>query len=50
MNERLKQFQDEIKGKKVALLGMGVSNRAAVDFLLSAGAVLSDCSYSSSPV
>lgn len=41
MNERLKQFQDEIKGKKVALLGMGVSNRAAVDFLLSAGAVLS---------
>ncbi len=41
MNERLKQFQDEIKGKKVALLGMGVSNRAAVDFLISAGAVLS---------
>ena len=41
MNERLKQFQAEIKGKKVALLGMGISNRAAVDFLLSAGAILS---------
>ena len=40
MNERLKEFQHEIKGKKVALLGMGVSNRAAVDFLLSAGAIL----------
>lgn len=41
MNERLIQFQNEIKGKKIALLGMGISNRAAVDFLLSAGAVLS---------
>ena len=41
MNEHLKHFQNEIKGKKVALLGMGISNRAAVDFLLSAGAVLS---------
>ena len=40
MNERLKQFQNEIKGKKIALLGMGISNRAAVDFLLSAGAEL----------
>ena len=41
MNERLKQYQNEIKGKKIALLGMGISNKAAVDFLLSAGAVLS---------
>ena len=41
MNERLNQFKDYIKGKRVALLGMGVSNRAAVDFLLSAGAILS---------
>ncbi|MBQ3490216.1 MAG: UDP-N-acetylmuramoyl-L-alanine--D-glutamate ligase [Clostridia bacterium] len=40
MNERLKQFQDYIKGKRIALLGMGISNRAAVDFLLSSGAVL----------
>ena len=41
MNERLNQFKNDIKGKRVALLGMGISNRAAVDFLLSAGAVLS---------
>ena len=41
MNERLNQLKDYIKGKRVALLGMGISNRAAVDFLLSAGAILS---------
>ena len=41
MNERLNQFKDYIKGKRVALLGMGISNRAAVDLLLSAGAILS---------
>lgn len=41
MNERLQQFKNYIKGKRVALLGMGISNRAAVDFLLSAGAQLS---------
>ena len=41
MNERLNQFKTYIRGKRVALLGMGISNRAAVDFLLSAGAVLS---------
>ena len=41
MNERLNQFKNYINGKRVALLGMGISNRAAVDFLLSAGAVLS---------
>ena len=41
MNERLNQFKNYIRGKRVALLGMGISNRAAVDFLLSAGAVLS---------
>ena len=41
MNERLQQFKTYIKNKKVALLGMGISNRAAVDFLLSAGAILS---------
>ena len=41
MNERLQKFKDYIKGKKVTLIGMGISNRAAVDFLISAGAVLS---------
>ncbi|MBR6744589.1 MAG: UDP-N-acetylmuramoyl-L-alanine--D-glutamate ligase [Clostridia bacterium] len=41
MNERLNQFKTYIRGKRVALLGMGISNRAAVDLLLSAGAILS---------
>ena len=41
MNTRLLQFQNYIKNKTVTLIGMGISNRAAVDFLLSAGAILS---------
>ena len=49
MNERLNQLKDYIKGKRVALLGMGISNRAAVDFLLSAGAILSARDQNPSP-
>lgn len=41
MNKKIKEFSDYIKGKKVALIGAGVSNMAAVDLLLSMGAVLS---------
>ncbi len=40
MNEKLKAFKAYIAGKTVALVGMGISNRAAVDFLLSCGAHL----------
>ena len=40
MNERLAKFSSYICGQKVALLGFGISNRAAVDFLLSLGAIL----------
>lgn len=40
MNEKLEAFRKWIKGKRVTLVGMGISNRAAVDFLLSCGAVL----------
>ena len=49
MNERLNQLKNYIKGKRVALLGMGISNRAAVDFLLSAGAILSARDQNPSP-
>ncbi len=38
MNQKYEAFKAFCKGKSVALIGMGVSNRAAVDFLLSAGA------------
>ena len=40
MNEKYEAFKAYIAGKTVALLGMGISNRAAVDFLLSCGAKL----------
>ena len=40
MNEKLESFKGWIKGKHVALVGMGISNRAAADFLLSCGARL----------
>ncbi len=41
MNRKIKEFSDYIKGKRVALIGAGVSNMAAVDLLLSMGALLS---------
>ena len=41
MNETLEKFKSWVRGKKVALLGFGISNRAAVDLLLSMGAILS---------
>ena len=40
MNEKLEKFSEYINGKTVALIGAGVSNMAAVDFLLSRGARL----------
>jgi UDP-N-acetylmuramoylalanine--D-glutamate ligase len=40
MNEKLEKFSDYINGKTVSLIGAGVSNMAAVDFLLSMGARL----------
>ncbi|MBE6654426.1 MAG: UDP-N-acetylmuramoyl-L-alanine--D-glutamate ligase [Ruminococcaceae bacterium] len=41
MNKKIKDFSDYINGKKVALIGAGVSNMAAVDLLISMGAHLS---------
>lgn len=49
MNEKLKAFQTYIAGKTVALLGMGISNRAAVDFLLACGAHLTARDKNSAP-
>ena len=40
MNGKLEKFSEYINGKTVALIGAGVSNMAAVDFLLSLGARL----------
>ncbi len=41
MNEKLEKFKAWVHGKTLSLLGFGISNRAAVDFLLSCGARLS---------
>ena len=41
MNNKIKAFSDYIKGKTVALIGAGISNMAAVDLLLSMGALIS---------
>ena len=49
MNEKIESFKKEIEGKKVALVGMGISNRAAVDFLLSCGVVLTARDKSDAP-
>ena len=38
MNKKLNDFLNYIKGKRVALLGFGISNSSIVDFLLGAGA------------
>ncbi|MBQ9745289.1 MAG: UDP-N-acetylmuramoyl-L-alanine--D-glutamate ligase, partial [Clostridia bacterium] len=40
MNTKLEKFAEYINGKSVALIGAGVSNMAAVDFLLARGARL----------
>ncbi len=40
MNQKTEALKQYLSGKTVALIGMGVSNRAAVDFLLSMGARL----------
>lgn len=40
MNEKLNDFLNYIKGKRVALLGFGISNSSIVDFLLDAGVCL----------
>ena len=37
MNEKLEKFVDSMRGKSAALIGFGVSNRAAARFLVSVG-------------
>ncbi len=49
MNEKWEAFKAYYGGKTIALLGVGVSNRAAVDFLLSVGAVLTARDKNPSP-
>ncbi len=49
MRKNIADFRAFYKGKSVALLGMGISNRAAVDFLLSAGAKLTARDQNPSP-
>jgi UDP-N-acetylmuramoylalanine--D-glutamate ligase len=41
MKKDFKEFKDFIKGKKTAVVGLGVSNRPLIDFLIGMGAVVS---------
>ncbi|MBS7297693.1 MAG: UDP-N-acetylmuramoyl-L-alanine--D-glutamate ligase [Eubacteriales bacterium] len=40
MNEKLKEFYDRISGKKVAVIGIGISNKPLIVFLLKHGATV----------
>ncbi len=41
MNEKLKKFSDKIKGKRVAVIGIGISNKPLIKFLMKNGAKVS---------
>jgi UDP-N-acetylmuramoylalanine--D-glutamate ligase len=41
MKKDFREFKDFIKGKKTAVVGLGVSNRPLIDFLIGMGAVVS---------
>ncbi len=49
MSESIKKLQALCAGKRIALLGMGISNRAACDLLLAAGATLTARDKNSEP-
>ncbi|MBO5412837.1 MAG: UDP-N-acetylmuramoyl-L-alanine--D-glutamate ligase [Clostridia bacterium] len=38
MNEKLNEFNENIKGKKVAIIGLGVSNKPLIEYLYNLGA------------
>lgn len=38
MNEKLNRFRNDINGKRIAVIGLGISNLPVIDFLLSCGA------------
>ncbi|MBR4890013.1 MAG: UDP-N-acetylmuramoyl-L-alanine--D-glutamate ligase [Clostridia bacterium] len=40
MKDRIKEFKENIKNKKVDVLGIGISNRPLINFLLDAGAIV----------
>lgn len=42
-NLKLEEFKKEINGKKVAVLGIGVSNIPAIEYLSSLGAIITAC-------
>ncbi len=40
MNDKLKHFQEDMKGKTVTVVGLGISNLPVIDFLQNAGAAV----------
>lgn len=43
MNEKLLAFKREIKGKKICVVGIGISHLPLIDFLLDCGATVTAC-------
>ncbi|MBE7036757.1 MAG: UDP-N-acetylmuramoyl-L-alanine--D-glutamate ligase [Ruminococcaceae bacterium] len=43
MNEKLLTFKKEIKGKKICVVGIGISHLPLIDFLLNCGAEVTAC-------
>lgn len=41
INEKLQQFNSYVRGKKVAIIGLGVSNNPLIDYLQDLGAIIS---------
>ncbi|MCX8074248.1 MAG: UDP-N-acetylmuramoyl-L-alanine--D-glutamate ligase [Clostridia bacterium] len=43
INDKLQAFKDDIKNKKIAVLGVGVSNIPAIEYLVKLGAIVTAC-------
>ena len=39
-NKELNEFNENIKGKKVAIIGLGISNKPLIEYLCNLGAII----------
>ena len=45
MESALKEYLDRLKGKRVAVLGIGISNTPLIHMLVGAGALVTACDF-----
>ena len=43
MSNKIKQFQEYIKGKRITVIGIGISNRPLIEYLVRFGAIVTAC-------